>query len=329
MKKIYYSVVVLVLLSLVIFSGCKKINEGSFPAKPNAGGNTGDLVYITPQFPIVGDASGVLISAQVHNQKTVIVSLFENIYEYGMAKFTNTQGSFNNLTNVGSISLDGTSLTSAANNYYVSPTSNFTIGLGSSTAWQIQGGSSVPAFNYTLNGVYPIFTDSFQNWANNWLPIYPRPLVTVPTPPSLTHLPTRPVPIPQTPPSWWINDSTSYYQNLPAINTYLVDSTKHSIDNAYNNKPQWTVPIRGYVFNADTVFIVLSDGAGFLYQRKIAATDSVANFAPNDFAGYPGYDVSNFTMQLNAIKYRDTTIAGKNYYFLKMGSYIKYYGATK
>ena len=89
------------------------------------------------------------------------------------------------------------------------------------------------------------------------------------------------------------------------------------------------MPIKGSVFNADTVFIILNDYNGFFYQTKVAATvDSVA-FTPSSFAGYPSYNVQTLTLQINAVKYRDTIVSGKKFYFLKMGSYIKYYGATK
>lgn len=329
MKKIYYSVVVIALLLIVFFTGCKKVNEGPFPTKPNAGGTYTDLAYITPSFPTIGNAIAILIAAQVHDEKTVVVSPFQNNYEYGMAQFTSTPGNFSSMISAGSISLNGNSLTASSTNSYLSPTSNYTIGLSGSTSWQIQGAGSVPGFNYTLNGVYPFYTDSFQNWDNNWLPIYPRKLIPLPTRPTLTHLPDRPVPIPNAPPSWWITDSIYYYQNIQTINNYITDSTKHRTDSIYNKTVQWTVPISGYVFNADSVYLILKDGTGFLYQTKVAANvDSVA-FTPNTFANYPSYSVSSFVMELNAIKYRDTVVSGNKYYFLKMGSYIKYYGATK
>ncbi len=333
MKKIYYSVVALVLLSLLFFTGCKKVNEGPFPSPPNAGGTYNDLAYITPSFPNVANASGILIAVQVHNEKTVVVTPFQNNYEYGMAEFTNTPGNFSSLISAGSISLNGTSLAASSANSYLSPASNYTIGLSGSTSWQIggvtPGGTNVPAFNYSLNGVYPFYTDSFQNWDGNWLPIYPRSLNPVPTRPTYTHLPSRPVPLPTPAPAWWLADSTYYYQNMSAINTYITDSTKHRTDSIYNKTPQWTVPIRGYAFNADSVCIILKDATGFLYHTTVAATTDSVAFTPNTFTGYQSYDVSSFIMELNAIKYRDTTISGKNYYFLKMGSYIKYYGATK
>jgi hypothetical protein len=313
MKKIYYSVVVLALLSIALFTRCKKVNEGPFPSNPPAGGTFNDLVYITPNFPTLSNATGILIAAQVHDQKTVIVTPFQNNYEYGMAQFANTPGNFSSLVSAGSISLNGTSLAASSANSYLSSTSTFSLNLGLSTYWQV----GIPSFNYTLNGVYPIYADSFQNWNNNWLPIYPRTLLTLPSPPSypLPVLTSTSTPV----------DSTTYALAM----TYKSDSLTNHLNAVYNNTPQWTVPIKGYIFNADSIYIVLSDGASFFYQTKVSASvDSIA-FTPNTFANYPSYNVTTFIMQLNAIKYRDTVVSGKNYYFLKMGSYIKYYGATK
>lgn len=323
MRKVYYSVVVLTLLSLVIFSGCKKVNEGPFPTKPNAGGTYPDLAYITPQFPTIGNASGILIAAQVHDQKTVVVTPYQNNFEYGMAKFTNSVGNFTTLIDAGSISLNDTNLTKSNLFSYLSSASNYNINLSGSTVWKLNGnsGNNIPAFNYTLNGVYPFFTDSFTKWDNNWLPIYPRTLLALPA------APTYPLPsvVPNSTYTPTHQDSVTY--NL--AQTFKTDSIKHRTDSIYNATPQWTVPIKGRIFNADSVYIVLKDATGFLYHTTVAATTDSVAFTPNTFTGYQGYDVTSFIMQLNAIKYRDTTISGKNYYFLKMGSYIKYYGATK
>jgi hypothetical protein len=319
MKKIYYSVVVLTLLSIFFFTGCKKVNEGPFPSPPNAGGTYTDLAYTTPSFPTIAGASGILIAAQVHDQKTVIVTPFQNNYEYGMAEFASSPGNFSSLISANSVSLNANALTASNNNSYLSSTSNYTIGLSGSTSWQIQGNSSIPTFNYTLNGVYPSYADSFQNWDNNWLPVYPRSLPIVPAQPTVTHINDHSS----------HSDSTYYNQNLSTINTFLSDSLQYATNFSYNKAPQWTVPIRGYVFNADSVYIILKDGTGFFYQTKVATTvDSVA-FSPNTFTGcQSSYDVTSFIMQINAIKYRDTVTSNGKYYFLKMGSYIKYYGAT-
>ncbi|MHB8260251.1 MAG: hypothetical protein ACYDCN_05535 [Bacteroidia bacterium] len=327
MKKVFYTIGVLAFVSITVFTGCKKINEGPFPAKPSAGGVTSDLAYTTPTFPNLSDASGILIAAQVHNLKTVIVTPFQNNYEYGMAKFTSTPGSFSNLIDVDSIWINGTNLAKSSTFSYLSSTSTFSLNFSNSTSWKLKGNGNIPGFTYSLSGAYPTYTDSFQKWGDDWLPTYPRTLPIVPTRPTVTHLPSHSDPN-------FISDSTYYYANLSTINTYLSDSTLYSINTLYNTTPQFTIPIKYTVttpgvINADSVYIIFSDGAGFLYQRKVPATDSIANFAPNDFAGYPSYNVSSFIMQLNAIKYKDTVINSKNYYFLKMGSYIKYYGATK
>ncbi|HEX7414094.1 MAG TPA: hypothetical protein VF411_08610 [Bacteroidia bacterium] len=322
MKKVFYTVELFALVSITVFTGCKKINEGPFPAKPSANGVYNDLAYITPSFPNLPDASGILIAAQVHNQKTVIITPFQNNYEYGMAKFTSTPGSFSNLVDVDSIWINGANLAKSSAFSYLSSTSTYSLNFSNATTWKLKGNSNISSLTYTLNGVYPMYSDSFQFWADNWLPIYPRTLNALPT------APTYPLPVLSS--SSTPQDSLTYN----TAQTYKKDSITYHTNVVYNAKPQWTVPIKQTVTtpgvtNADTVYIVLGDGTGFLYQRKVPATDSIANFAPNDFAGYPSYNVASFTMQLNAIKYKDTVISGKNYYFLKMGSYIKYYGATK
>jgi len=324
MKKIYYSVVALALLSIAFFTGCKKINEGPPPFPPNANGTFNDLTYITPTFPSIANASAMLIAVQAHDQKTVIVTPFQNNYEYGMAQFSSSPGNFSSLINAGSLLVNSIGLTPSSTNSYLSPATNYTIGFTNNVSWQIGGGNGVPAFNYSLNNVFPLFTDSFQNWADNWLPIYQRAMPFVPLPAAPTYPLPNIVPTPTYTPTH--ADSVTY--NLAQV--YKTDSASDNVVSTYNKTPQWTVPIKGYVFNADTVFIILNDFNGFFYQTKVAATvDSVA-FTPNTFSVSPSsYNVATLTMQVNAVKYRDTVIHGNKFYFLKMGSYIKYYGATK
>jgi len=318
MKKIVYASGVLAALSLTLFTGCKKDSE-AFPTKAQSNGVSTEFSYITPYFPTIADADGILISAQVYDEKTVIVTPFLNTYEYGMAKFTNTQGNFSSLFDAGTIKLNDSTLAKANDLSYLSSTSTFSLGLSGKAMWQISGNNGVPSFNYKLNGVCPAYGYSIPSWDSKWIPIYPRTLYPLPARPTITHINS----------SSSSSDSAYYNANKTDILAYLSDSTTRYKDSVYNATNQYSVPIKNYVVNTDTVIIALMDASGFTYIRKVNATDSVANFKPNDFTGYPNYDITTFNFQVNAIKYQDTTIGAKNYYFLKMGSYIKYYNATK
>ena len=272
MKKIYYSVVSIALLALFFLGGCKKVNEGPFPTRPHVDTTFSTFSYITPLFPGINDASGILISAQVHNQKTVIVTPFQSNYEYGMAQFTSTPGNFTSLVNMDSIWLNGVNLAESNTFSYLSSTSTFSINLSGSASWQLKGNSNIPKLGYTLNGVYPTFSDSFQNWPDNWLPVQK------------------------------LNPDT-FTVRIP-------------------------INYKSYVTNADSVVVSFING-NYVAQQKHAATDAQAIFHSWDFpSGFPAGS-TNLILQINAIKYRDTVVNSKKYYFLKMGSYIKYYTATK
>jgi hypothetical protein len=275
MKKIFYTSSVLVALSLTLFTGCKK-DTVAFPAKTQTDGTYVDLVYTTPYFPTVADADGILIAAQVTNQKTVIVSPFSNEYEYGMAKFTNATGNFSNLTDAGSITVNDSVLTKTTALEYLSSITNYTLNFSNQSAWNISGNSSnnIPALTYTLTGSNPSYTLDITSWNSNWTPSYPQSLVT---------------------------DSNVLF----------------------------TIPIKQYTSNADSVAIAMADNNGFSYHRTVSANDAVAKFRANDFAGYSTYDLKTFNLQVNAIKYNSTAAGTKKYYFLKMQANIKYYQATK
>ena len=319
MKKIFYtSALLIVTLSLTVFTSCKK-DEGPFPSNTQSNGVSPDLVYITPIFPNIANASGIIISAQVYDEKTVIISPFQNNYEYGMAKFTNVPGNFSSLVDVGSITLNDSNLVKSNVFSYLSSITTFSLNLSNTTSWKFGGNSNLTGFTHTLNGVYPTYADSFQKWDSKWTPIYPRTLYPVPTRPTITHLN----------PHSTAADSAYYNQNVSTIKTYLSDSTTHYNDSVYNVTVQYNIPIKNYISNADSVMIAMIDGSNFSYIRTVAPTDSLAGFKPNDFAGYPEFTLATFKLQINAIKYQDTVINAKNYYFLKMGSYIRYYGATK
>ena len=284
MKKIIYTAGILATLSLTLFTSCKKDTE-AFPTNPQSNGVYTEFSYVTPYFPTVADASGIFVSAQVFDEKTVVVSPFVNNYEYGMAKFTNTQGNFTSLTNFGTITLNDSTLTKASDLSYLSATSTFSLNLGHKATWVVSNNPSIPTFTYSLNGVCPTYTNIITNWDNVWLPLPPH--------------------------------------------AEVVSSPTYASDVAYNATIQYSIPISQYALNSDTVIIAMMDGSGFSYVRKVASTDSVTSFKPNDFKNYPAVDRTTFNLQISPIKYQDTTIGSKNYYFLKMASYIKYYNATK
>ncbi len=315
MKKVIYTSTVLAALSLMLFTGCKKDKE-VFPTKPQSSGVSTEFSYITPYFPTIADADVIIISAQVHDEKTVVVSPFVNIYEMGLAKAGVSQGNFSSLVSIGNIKLNDSTLYQANDFSYLSNVSTQNLGLSNKASWQISGANT---FTYTLNGVCPSYDYSFTSWDNKWIPIYPRTLYPVPARPAITHLSA----------SSSSSDSAFYKANKLEITTYLNDSTTHVKDSIYNRTSQYTIPISSYVTNADTVIVTMSDASGFSYIRKIAADSAGIDFMPNTFQGYASYDISTLNLQVNLIRYQDTSVNSKNYYFLKMGSYIKYYGATK
>ena len=114
-----------------------------------------------------------------------------------------------------------------------------------------------------------------------------------------------------------------------AVAAFKTDSTKRAKDSIYNVTSQFDIPIKKYTENADSVMIAMADGNGFAYRKTVAATDSVAKFAPNDFAGAGNYDISTFIMEISAIKYHNQQVSGKKYYFLQMASYLKYSQTSK
>jgi hypothetical protein len=316
MKKIFYTASVLATLSVTLFTGCKK-DTVAFPDKAQSNGTYSDLAYITPYFPAIADADGILIAAQVTNQKTVIISPYINIYEYGMAKFTNSTGNFASLADAGSITVNDSNLVKSSALSYLSSTSTYSLNFSNSAAWNIGGNGSFQGTTYTLTGANPTYSNSFANWDSKWTPIYPKPLYVVPA---------RPIKSNYTGASGSPGDTIQFKADY---STYITDSVTHYKDSVYNATNQYSIAIKNYTSNADTVIIAMVDGSGFSYIRKAPATDSLAYFKPNDFLGYSSYDISTFKLQFNAIKYNSTMVGAKKYYFLKMASYIKYYQATK
>ena len=283
MKKVLYTSSLFLVVSFVAFTSCKKVNEGPFPAKPQTSNNYSDFPYVTPLFPGISNASGVLIAAQVYDRKVVTVSSFQNYYEYGMAQFTNTPGNFTSLVDMGAITINDSNLVKSNSYSYLSNTGSYGLNFSNNVVWKLQGNSTLPAFHYTLNGVFPAFSDSFQYWDDTWLP------------------------------------------SLPIKNVQNNDSLP------YDTATLFQIPISAKVTNADSVFIAFSSN-GVVASKMVAANAAQATFRRTDFRIFTttGYDPTlPLILQINPIKYSDTTINTKNYYFLKMGSYIKYYQATR
>lgn len=310
MKKIYYAASLLTLASLSVLTGCKK-DTTPFPTNPQSNGNYPDLVYTTPWFPTFSDADGIFISAQVTDEKTVIISPFMNEYEYGMAKVANSTGNFSSLADAGTITLNDSILNKSTALSYLSSLTNYTLNLSNTAVWNIAGSGSVPATTFTNNVSSPTYSYTPDQWDAKWVPIYPR---TLHHPSALTY---------STIPHNALDSAHDLAAYNSALATYITDST-------YNATNQYSIPIKLFTSNADSIFIYMTDDKGFVYKRiPSLLTDTITSFKPNDFAGYSSYDLPTFKLQINAIKYNSTMVGTKKYYFLKMASAIKYYQATK
>lgn len=99
-----------------------------------------------------------------------------------------------------------------------------------------------------------------------------------------------------------------------------------SADSIANATPFFSMPIKGYVANTDTVIIGWHDDAGFSFFKKFAATDSLALITPNELSGYQVYNQGqNLIMEINLVNYNSTSSGGKKYYFIRQTSYMKYW----
>jgi hypothetical protein len=351
MKKLIYTGKFLTLLSLVILTGCKKDSKVDFPKQTMSSGNTADFVYGTPTLPGILDADGILAAVHVHNYRISTINPFEKTYEYGMAQFTNTTGNFSSLINADSVWINGM-VCANTNNSYLSDATTYSIGLSGPVTWKVKGSGSVPAMTKSLTSGDPAYAPftSGGYWSDTWLPTF---TVTI-TP--VTRKPTKNVspPVP-TPPAvtthndsvlyWgistphanhtdslrWIDDSTTFKD---VLSTYQITLAKHIADSTKNVTPYAYIPLKvtnssgttAYLSNTDTVIINYDDGAGFSYTRKIPATDTTIALTPRDFNFVKqSYSLANFIMQINLVKYTPVTVGTKKYYYLQMGSYIRYW----
>ena len=188
MKKLYYAASLLTLASLSVLTGCKK-DTTPFPTNPQNNGTYPDLVYTTPWFPTISDADGIFVSVQVTDEKTVIISPYINLYEYGMAKVANSTGNFSNLADAGAITLNDSVLIKSTALSYLSSITNYTLNLSNTAVWNIAGnGGSIPATTFTNNVSNPTYSYATDQWDSKWTPIYPRTLYALPPRPAITHL---------------------------------------------------------------------------------------------------------------------------------------------
>jgi hypothetical protein len=331
MKNSIYTLKFLVLaLSISFLTSCKK-DTVAFPTQSSAGGTTADFVYGTPSMPVIKDADGILAAVDVHNYRIVTISPFQKEYQYGMAEFTNATGNYTSLTSGGFVTVDTSKLTASNAFLYQSYPTTYSLNLSSNVSWNVSGAGSVPAMTYTLvngNPVSTLFSDPTSGvsyWKDEWIPTYPKtlhkPLPVVPVPPAVTP------PAPNhTDTLRWKHDVHVY----DSLDVYYViyhnDSLRFKTDSLWNETPFAKIPVKHYVANTDTVIFTWHDNSGFNYTRKTPATDSLANFKPNDFLGYPATNLdSDFKMEMNLVNYNSVISGGKKYYYIRMGSYIKYW----
>lgn len=272
-------------LTVAVLGSCKKDTE-AFPTPTSAGGTTKDFVYGKPSLPSIKDADGILAAVHVHNYRIITVSPVEKEYQYGMAAFTNTTGNFSVLTDGGAVTVDTSALTKGSDLSYQSYPTTYSLNFSSPATWSVGGAGSVPAMTYTSSNGNP-----------SWDVFKLNPLLV----------------------SYWKDDWVPTYPKT------LTSSSTHN-DSVFNVTPFVSIPIKNYVSNCDSVVITWHDNQGFRFEKKFAATDSLATITPNELAGYPVFSyVGDFQMEINAVNYTSQVIGGKKYYFIRMGSYVKYW----
>jgi hypothetical protein len=347
MKKLIYTGKILTLTALVVLTGCKKDSKVDFPKNPASGSTYPDFTFGTPTIPNISGADGILTAVHVHDYRIIITSPVEKEYQYGMALFTNTTGNFASLTDADSVWVNGANCDKSANLSYLSSTTTFSLGFGGPVMWKVKGAGTVPAMVNTVASGDPTYQPFTVNgasyWSDQWLPTFAKTLTkppfeyfpnTLSVPHNFTHLDSlRWVPKVVLPYLYTNADSNRWkaekklYDSLqPLYVTYHTDSLKFKTDSLFNTTPYDSIPIKNYATNTDTVILVLNDGAGFSYEKKVPATDPFLYLIPNDFnSTTKTFKVSTFVMQLNLIKYYPVIVGTKKYYFLKMGSYIRYW----
>ncbi|MGZ4036036.1 MAG: hypothetical protein ACXVP4_14325 [Bacteroidia bacterium] len=315
MKKLVYAGKLLTIASLVVLAGCKKDKKEAFPTQPNAGGNTSDYVYGTPTIPSLY-ADGILTAVQMHSYHIVTISPVEKDFEFGVAKFTNTTGNFSAMADADSVRVNSVNLTKYSNNFYASNLENVNNGFSGIISWYVKGATfsgATTSFAATGNPTYKYFSiDSSKYWSDTWLPVFPidttnlRPKIYIAAADSMLDLP-------------------RYDKFRDSLILFQADSTSNEI-------PYASLPINNYAVNADSVYFIWDDNVAFRTKRVVAATATTFYIKPSYFdkkwtGGQTSYVAANFTMEINLIQYNSATLSGKLFYFLKMGSYKRYWKA--
>ncbi|MGZ3866348.1 MAG: hypothetical protein ACXVNR_08040 [Bacteroidia bacterium] len=313
MKKLVYAGKVLTIASLVVLTGCKKDKKEAFPSKPNGNGNTSDYVFKTPTIPSLY-ADGILTAVQMHSYRIQTVSPIEQDFEYGMAKFTNATGNFSSLANADSVRVNGANLVMGSDNSYLSDISTPNLSFSGVISWMVKGApfsGATSTYTNTSNPYYKYFSISSGNyWNDAWMPVFPKDTTDLRPKVYLTHA-----------------DSVA---NPPRYQQFLDSLTLFRTDSTWNETPYASLPIKNSIMNADSVYVIWDDAVSFHAQRVVPATDSLFYIKPSYFNrkwtnGATSLTQTNFTMQINAIKYTSATLSGKLFYFLKMGSYMRYW----
>jgi hypothetical protein len=95
---------------------------------------------------------------------------------------------------------------------------------------------------------------------------------------------------------------------------------------AQGSSVTYSIPVKNYTSNADTVCFIFKDGGSYYFEKKVPATDSIASFTASDFANVSAAaDLTTLTFEINAVKYYPVTVGTKKYYFLRMDAHKKYW----
>lgn len=313
----------LLAVSLSLFvASCKK-DTGEFPNQSSGGGTTKDFVYGTATLPSIKDADGIVAAADVRNYRTLVISPFEKRFQYGLAAFTNTTGDFSSLVTAGAITVDTSALTASSTGLYQSYPTTYSLNFASTNiGWNVTGSGSVAAMTYNLTNpipTYSLFPSSTGGtyftsyWKDDWVPTYSRPL-------------SKPAQI-FPPDSLWCDTVPTVKCDSAekAYIKYIADSTKFLLDSTWNETIYMKIPVVGYSANGDSAILKWHDNAGFSFEKKFAATDSI-RVKPNDFLGYPSYQQdADFQMEISLVKYNSVMVGVKKYYYIRMTSFVKYW----
>lgn len=285
MKKLIYTGKILTILSLVVLTSCKKDSKVDFPKQATSNGNQADFTYRTPSFPDLKDADGILIAAHVRNYWVITK---DSPFE---KEFQYGMAKFTNTTGNFSSLADADSV--------VVDTSNLT---------------KAADYSYMSNPTtYSLNFGKTNTWKVKGAGSIGGTTITDPS---------------SDPTYNYFNSGTTGYPKY-FDDTWVPTAPKNPalthIDTVFNTTPFAVFPIKGYVQNTDSVIVTFQDDNGFSFTKKAAATDSLLTITPNELLNYPSANQNSLTLQINLVKYHNVMVGSKKYYYLKMGSYIKYW----